>query len=182
MVAAHRDWNAEKQQWGWARDPPVSQKAGKKEPSGKARKQSSKEEKALNEFRCRLCLRVASQPVATPCDHIFCKSCLLQRVRPRRWADVCTYVYRATTAASFPSLSVHPKAVSQSSLCVLMNIAECEKVAIPLCTTQVFNLPVDTRSPSVGTRHCWESNQSATHVALMTAVRGQQGRGRGGGP
>lgn len=27
-ISHHRDWNADKKEWGWARPPPVSQKSG----------------------------------------------------------------------------------------------------------------------------------------------------------
>lgn len=72
------DYDAEKKQWGWTRAPPVSQKQGGTGTSeGKPlRRKASEHEKALKEFKCKLCHEVLSQPLSTPCGHNFCKPCL----------------------------------------------------------------------------------------------------------
>ncbi|PSC72511.1 E3 ubiquitin-ligase ORTHRUS 2-like [Micractinium conductrix] len=71
------DWNADKEEWGWSRDPPVSLKTGGG-VTGKqaARKKASEQEKALKEFACGLCKNVMLEPISTPCGHNFCKPCL----------------------------------------------------------------------------------------------------------
>lgn len=71
------DWDAEKEEWGWSREPPVSQKtAGGGTGAKAARKKVSEQEKALREFACGICKNVVSEPVSTPCGHNFCKPCL----------------------------------------------------------------------------------------------------------
>lgn len=71
------DWDAEKEAWGWARAPPVSQKTGGGATGTKgARKKVSEQEKALREFACGICKNVPTEPVSTPCGHNFCKPCL----------------------------------------------------------------------------------------------------------
>ncbi|KAL4443565.1 hypothetical protein ABPG75_011302 [Micractinium tetrahymenae] len=71
------DWDAEKQEWGWSREPPVSQKtAGGGTGAKAARKKVSEQEKALREFACGICKNVVTEPVSTPCGHNFCKPCL----------------------------------------------------------------------------------------------------------
>ncbi|EFN57966.1 hypothetical protein CHLNCDRAFT_20354 [Chlorella variabilis] len=71
------DWDEEKQAWGWARDPPISQKtAGGASGKQGARKKVSEQEKALREFACGICKNVPTEPVSTPCGHNFCMPCL----------------------------------------------------------------------------------------------------------
>jgi zinc finger of C3HC4-type, RING len=38
--------------------------------------QASAHETALRQFQCRVCNQTLREPVSTPCDHNFCKSCL----------------------------------------------------------------------------------------------------------
>ncbi|GAB4818166.1 hypothetical protein N2152v2_005212 [Parachlorella kessleri] len=72
------DWDEGKQEWGWARPAPASQKAGGGGGGAAktARKKLSEQEKALREFTCGLCKGVLGEPVSTPCGHHFCKPCL----------------------------------------------------------------------------------------------------------
>ncbi|KAK9800861.1 hypothetical protein WJX73_001980 [Symbiochloris irregularis] len=76
------DWNEGKQTWGWARDPPVSQRPaggdGDEAAAGpkKLRRKASEHERALREFTCNLCSHVLRLPLSTPCGHHFCKPCL----------------------------------------------------------------------------------------------------------
>ncbi|KAL4447318.1 hypothetical protein ABPG77_007351 [Micractinium sp. CCAP 211/92] len=71
------NWDAEKEEWGWSREPPVSQKtAGDGTGAKAARKKVSEQEKALREFACGICKNVLTEPVSTPCGHNFCKPCL----------------------------------------------------------------------------------------------------------
>ncbi|KAG7672878.1 putative E3 ubiquitin-protein ligase ORTHRUS 2 [Nannochloris sp. 'desiccata'] len=69
------DWNAEKEEWGWTRPPPESQRNGAS-VSGKGRKKVSEHEKALKEMTCGVCKEILKLPVSAPCGHNFCKSCL----------------------------------------------------------------------------------------------------------
>ena len=69
------DWNAEKEEWGWTRSPPESQRNGAS-GSGKGRKKISEHEKALKEMTCGVCKEVLKHPVSAPCGHNFCKPCL----------------------------------------------------------------------------------------------------------
>jgi E3 ubiquitin-protein ligase UHRF1 len=68
------DWDAEKQEWGWSRDPPVSQKTGGGTGARAARKKVSEQEKALREFACGICKAVVTEPCSTPCGHNFCRT------------------------------------------------------------------------------------------------------------
>lgn len=72
-------WDQISDQWGWLKTPPESQKL--KATSGKcgSRKRASEKERALREMTCGLCKEVMVQPVTTPCDHSFCKPCLLKK-------------------------------------------------------------------------------------------------------
>lgn len=90
--ACIRDYDADKQTWGWARAPPVSQRpAGGEGDEGaqgpkKLRRKASEHERALREFTCALCAHVLRLPLSTPCGHHFCKPCLeglFQVPRPR---------------------------------------------------------------------------------------------------
>jgi E3 ubiquitin-protein ligase UHRF1 len=69
------DWNEEKEEWGWTRSPPESQRNGAA-GNGKGRKKVSEHEKALKEMTCGVCKEIFSQPVSAPCGHNFCKPCL----------------------------------------------------------------------------------------------------------
>lgn len=76
-----RTWDAGAETWGWSRSPPASCRAGEREGAPKAqRRKVSSQEKALTEFQCRLCGKLAQQPVSTPCSHVFCKPCLDAKV------------------------------------------------------------------------------------------------------
>ncbi|KAL0054420.1 hypothetical protein WJX82_008650 [Trebouxia sp. C0006] len=71
------DWSGDKKEWGWARPPPVSQKSGgEPDTPKKLRKKASEQERALREFKCKLCSGVLSEPVSAPCGHHFCRPCL----------------------------------------------------------------------------------------------------------
>jgi E3 ubiquitin-protein ligase UHRF1 len=69
------DWDADKEEWGWTRSPPESQRNGAS-GSGKGRKKVSEHEKALKEMTCGVCKETLKQPVSAPCGHNFCKPCL----------------------------------------------------------------------------------------------------------
>ena len=72
------DWDEEKEEWGWTRDAPVSNRSGNANANGssKGRKKISEHEKALREMSCGLCKSVLQEPVSAPCGHSFCKPCL----------------------------------------------------------------------------------------------------------
>ena len=85
MGTGSRDWDAEAETWGWSRSPPASCRAGERDGAPKAqRRKVSSQEKALTEFQCRLCAKLAQQPVSTPCSHVYCKPCLDAKVGTRR--------------------------------------------------------------------------------------------------
>lgn len=48
--------------------------------------QISQHERALREFTCGICKGVLEQPLCMPCNHAFCKPCLLKTVR---WCSAC---------------------------------------------------------------------------------------------
>ncbi|CAL5219145.1 g922 [Coccomyxa viridis] len=75
------DYDAEKQEWGWTRPAPISQRSGGDPSSSpkKARRKASEQERALREFTCSLCKLILNDPMSTPCGHHFCKPCLKKR-------------------------------------------------------------------------------------------------------
>eukprot|EP00891_Asterochloris_glomerata_P000428 jgi/Astpho2/428/gw1.00011.32.1_t len=74
------DWSEDKQEWGWSREPPVSQQRGGDPNSPKKiRKKISEEQRALRDMACLVCKGVLKDPVSTPCGHHFCKPCLEKR-------------------------------------------------------------------------------------------------------
>ena len=46
------------------------------QPAQKKKRAASEHAKLLKQFGCKLCAKVVSQPLSTPCGHTFCKSCL----------------------------------------------------------------------------------------------------------
>lgn len=69
------DWNTDKEEWGWTRSPPESQRNGAN-GTVKGRKKVSEHEKALKEMLCGVCKEILKHPVSAPCGHNFCKPCL----------------------------------------------------------------------------------------------------------
>src|SRR5436309_13887576 len=37
----------------------------------------------MREITCPICLSVVESPILTPCNHLFCKECILKALRPR---------------------------------------------------------------------------------------------------
>lgn len=73
-------WMEAEEKWGWTRDPPVSvHKSGTSDPEKAKRKQISQHERALREFTCGICKCILEQPLCMPCNHAFCKPCLLKK-------------------------------------------------------------------------------------------------------
>ena len=90
------DYDPVKKVWDWTRPPPVSQKstsdevraAGRRQVTlciqplmrltshqpKKARKLLSEQQRLLKDFGCKLCSKVLSAPLSTPCGHTFCKA------------------------------------------------------------------------------------------------------------
>jgi E3 ubiquitin-protein ligase UHRF1 len=76
-------WGWDGSAWGWTRPPPDSRKLGGEGTGGgspkRLRRAAGEAERALREFKCRLCARTLTDPLSTPCGHNFCKPCLTAR-------------------------------------------------------------------------------------------------------
>ncbi|CAM8977753.1 unnamed protein product [Rhodiola kirilowii] len=71
------DFDAEEACWKWKRPPPPSQKPvksnGTKQKKGR---RSSVTRQLKKAFSCKICNKVLTLPVSSPCAHNFCKPCL----------------------------------------------------------------------------------------------------------
>jgi E3 ubiquitin-protein ligase UHRF1 len=76
-------WDAGRAAWGWTRPAPESRKLGGEGTGGgdpgRLRKKAGEAERALREFKCRLCAQTLADPLTTPCGHAFCKPCLVAK-------------------------------------------------------------------------------------------------------
>ena len=75
--AAHWDWDAKTGRWGWVRAAPTGRDVANK---------STKQllflaERCLKPYSCLICKNVSSFPLITPCNHLFCHSCLVNRLQ-----------------------------------------------------------------------------------------------------
>ncbi len=43
----------------------------------------------MEHFKCSLCLELLDSPITTPCQHSFCRDCLVQQVRNSRRGPLC---------------------------------------------------------------------------------------------
>jgi len=58
--SAHRDWNAELEQWGWTCDPPASQRAGERDPNNPKTRKRKVSHSAGMLIYLRICVRLHS--------------------------------------------------------------------------------------------------------------------------
>lgn len=58
-------------------------------PQPKKKKLMTEQQRLLKEFGCKLCGKVLSAPLSTPCGHTFCKVCKCMPTCPEARGRVC---------------------------------------------------------------------------------------------